>query len=61
MIPSSARSTVRRARAKPFISFTAAEGAGEHCHVGAHTLFHQRVFGWLDETLQEMIAAVVRL
>lgn len=36
---------------KTFIRFTAEEGAEEHCHVGAMTLFHQRVFDWLDETL----------
>jgi hypothetical protein len=34
---------------KTFVSFTADEGAGEHCHVGAHTLFHQRAFDWLDD------------
>lgn len=34
---------------KAFISFTSDEGAGEHCHVGAHTLFHQRAFDWLDD------------
>jgi pimeloyl-ACP methyl ester carboxylesterase len=34
---------------KSFVSFTADEGAGEHCHVGAHTLFHQRAFDWLDD------------
>jgi pimeloyl-ACP methyl ester carboxylesterase len=36
---------------KTFIEFTAAEGAGEHCQEGALTLFHQRMFDWLDETL----------
>jgi len=36
---------------KTFINFTAEEGAEEHCHVGAMTLFHQRLFDWLDETL----------
>jgi pimeloyl-ACP methyl ester carboxylesterase len=36
---------------KTFIEFTAAEGAGEHCHEGALTLFHQRMFDWLDDTL----------
>ena len=36
---------------KTFVKFTAAEGAGEHCHVGALTLFHQRMFDWLDDTL----------
>jgi pimeloyl-ACP methyl ester carboxylesterase len=37
---------------KTFSRFTAAEGAGEHCHEGALTLFHQRMFDWLDETLR---------
>jgi len=36
---------------KTFLTFTAAEGAEEHCHVGALTLFHQRMFDWLDDTL----------
>jgi dienelactone hydrolase len=36
---------------KTLMQFTAAEGAEEHCHVGALTLFHQRMFDWLDETL----------
>jgi pimeloyl-ACP methyl ester carboxylesterase len=36
---------------KTLVEFTAAEGAEEHCHVGALTLFHQRMFDWLDETL----------
>jgi dienelactone hydrolase len=37
---------------KTFLTFTAAEGAGEHCHEGALTLFHQRLFDWLDDTLK---------
>jgi dienelactone hydrolase len=36
---------------KTLLAFTAAEGAEEHCHVGALTLFHQRMFDWLDATL----------
>ncbi|TCP38958.1 alpha/beta hydrolase family protein [Tamaricihabitans halophyticus] len=36
---------------KTFLPFTSAEGAGEHCHEGALTLFHQRLFDWLDETI----------
>lgn len=36
---------------KTLLTFTAAEGAGEHCHEGALTLFHQRMFDWLDDTL----------
>ena len=30
---------------------TDAEGAGEHCHMGALTRAHQRMFDWLDDTL----------
>ncbi|HUH72631.1 MAG TPA: alpha/beta hydrolase [Mycobacterium sp.] len=37
---------------KTLLTFTAAEGAGEHCHEGALTLFHQRMFDWLDDTLR---------
>jgi dienelactone hydrolase len=37
---------------KTFVAFTAGEGAGEHCHEGALTLFHQRMFDWLDHTLR---------
>jgi pimeloyl-ACP methyl ester carboxylesterase len=37
---------------KTFLTFTAAEGAAEHCHEGALTLFHQRMFDWLDDTLK---------
>lgn len=36
---------------KTLLRFTADEGAGEHCHEGALTLFHQRMFDWLDETI----------
>lgn len=36
---------------KTYLRFTADEGAGEHCHEGALTLFHQRMFDWLDETV----------
>jgi len=34
-----------------FVTFTAAEGADNHCEVGARTLFHARAFGWLSEVL----------
>jgi predicted alpha/beta-fold hydrolase len=37
---------------KTLIRFTNAEGAGEHCEMNARTLFHQRTFDWLDETLK---------
>ena len=36
---------------KTYLRFTAAEGAGERCHEGALTLFHQQMFDWLDEPL----------
>ncbi len=37
---------------KRLIEFSSAEGAGEHCESGAATLWSQRVFDWLDETLR---------
>ena len=37
---------------KTLVRFTNAEGAGEHCEMDARTLFHQRTFDWLDETLE---------
>jgi pimeloyl-ACP methyl ester carboxylesterase len=37
---------------KTYSRFTAAEGAGEHCSEGALTLFHQRMFDWLDDTVR---------
>jgi pimeloyl-ACP methyl ester carboxylesterase len=36
---------------KTFSTFTAKEGAGEHCEVGARSLFNQRAFDWLDGVL----------
>ncbi len=33
---------------KSYERFTAEEGAGEHCEMGARSLFHQRTFDWLD-------------
>lgn len=36
---------------KDYILFTNAEGAGQHDEAGAASLFAQRVFDWLDETL----------
>jgi hypothetical protein len=36
---------------KEFVRFATADGAGAHCESGARTLFHQRVFGWLDGVL----------
>jgi pimeloyl-ACP methyl ester carboxylesterase len=36
---------------KEYVQFKAADGGGEHCESGARTLFHQRVFDWLDKIL----------
>ncbi|MFE3267124.1 alpha/beta hydrolase family protein [Streptomyces sp. NPDC059215] len=36
---------------KELILFREDEGAGEHCHEGAISLFHQRTFDWLDTLL----------
>jgi alpha-beta hydrolase superfamily lysophospholipase len=36
---------------KALVRFTSAEGAGGHCEATARRLFHQRVYDWLDETL----------
>jgi pimeloyl-ACP methyl ester carboxylesterase len=36
---------------KTLVRFTEAEGAGGHCEALARSLYHQRVFDWLDETL----------
>ena len=37
---------------KKYILFTEEEGAEDHCHVGALSLANQRIFDWLDETLE---------
>jgi predicted alpha/beta-fold hydrolase len=36
---------------RELIAFREDEGAGEHCHEGALSLFHQRTFDWLDTVL----------
>lgn len=36
---------------KHLVTLTSAEGAGEHCHMGAMYRAHQTIFDWLDETL----------
>jgi hypothetical protein len=36
---------------KEFVAFGAAEGAGDHCEVGARLLYHARSFGWLDRVM----------
>ena len=43
---------------RTFMSFTAAEGAGAHCQVGAQRLAFGRIYDWLDDTLRH--AAQVR-
>lgn len=37
---------------KQFVTFTSAEGAGDHCEAGARSLFHARCFAWLDAYLR---------
>ena len=37
---------------KKYILFTSEEGAEEHCQSGAPAISSQRIFDWLDETLQ---------
>jgi hypothetical protein len=37
--------------AKTMMHFTSTDGAGEHCEIGARTLFNQRMFDWLDAVL----------
>jgi alpha-beta hydrolase superfamily lysophospholipase len=34
---------------KDYLRFTADEGSGEHCVSGNRSLFHERVFDWLDK------------
>ncbi|MGY2060343.1 dipeptidyl aminopeptidase, partial [Nocardia gipuzkoensis] len=38
---------------------TDADGAGEHCHMGAMLLTHQRLFDWLDRTPASVDAVTV--
>jgi hypothetical protein len=37
---------------KTLMRFSAAEGAGAHCHVGVHRLAFGRIYDWLDDTLE---------
>jgi len=37
---------------KSFLLFAASEGAGEHCEIGARSLFNQRAFDWLGSVLK---------
>jgi len=39
---------------KALVHFTQAEGAGGHCETMARSLYHQRVFAWLDEVLSRV-------
>ena len=36
---------------KALVNFSLAEGSGGHCEALARSLYHQRVFDWLDATL----------
>lgn len=36
---------------KKLVQFLLSEGSGGHCEAMARSLYHQRVFDWLDETL----------
>lgn len=38
---------------KEFMLFTAEEGAGEHCQVGAYCISNERIFDWLDKNISE--------
>jgi pimeloyl-ACP methyl ester carboxylesterase len=38
---------------KTLINFTLSEGGGGHCEALSRALYHQRVFDWLDETLEK--------
>lgn len=36
---------------KKFVTFTAADGAGDHCEAAARSMFHDAAFTWLDDIL----------
>ena len=40
------------------VTLTEAEGAGEHCHMGAMSRAHSTIFDWLDDTLVPTPAVV---
>ncbi len=42
---------------KQLITFTAAEGADDHCEAAARTLFDARAFAWLDDRLHPEVTA----
>jgi pimeloyl-ACP methyl ester carboxylesterase len=48
--PQQVKAVLTNARAD-LVTLTAAEGAGEHCHMGALSRAHQVMFDWLDATL----------
>jgi dienelactone hydrolase len=35
------------------VTLTEADGAGEHCHMGAMSRAHQTIFDWLDTALRQ--------
>lgn len=39
---------------KTFMLFTAVEGAGAHCQMGAELLSHQRILDWLDSVFEKI-------
>jgi hypothetical protein len=39
------------------LRFAAEEGSGAHCVSGNRTVFHERVFDWLDDRLNAACAA----
>jgi alpha-beta hydrolase superfamily lysophospholipase len=41
---------------KELVTFTAAEGADDHCETAARQLYHARAFGWLDDRLRPLDA-----
>jgi pimeloyl-ACP methyl ester carboxylesterase len=49
-IAASARSFFERLRCeKSYERFTAEDGAADHCVMGNRALFHEKVFGWLEQ------------
>ncbi|MGA7469532.1 MAG: alpha/beta fold hydrolase [Halobacteriota archaeon] len=42
---------------KEFMLFTAEEGAEEHCQIGAAMISQERIFGWLEDVLDERTKA----
>ena len=44
--------------AKDYLRFASDEGAGEHCISGNRSLFHERVFDWLDVKIAQTSADI---